>query len=426
MWGVNAMLFKRYFEGLRILSELPVSLKDPAEVTERMQAGKPFTVEVPRGIVARYDHLMETTKEKTRLLAPDLPPFKTLQIQLFALRLLAVGLALADLPWLALLLSTAQCLLAPCSLFVSCCMFIALAPPLFLGHYVVWGLLQGVSWAVLPGWLQPSLPINLPFIVALFVLDQGLCFRLTRATPAGPAQALPAGTLFKHCWYGFLNCKTYELLILLCARSWGCRVDLVLWLLDAYLGLSRRAAALAERRCGTWAFLFYTQHRMGHLPKVYDSAHKFHHTFRDSTAFDAHLYGSGMPEELVCIFVEAVGAALGVCPMSLGHYGLTQSWANKLGHARKEDGAGGMNEHADHHKEHNKNYGICNPMLDMLLGTRCDNKTAEYGCWRVQKTETDDVVRFDWSLTPGGKDIIKDYYGASLSRDLLNLVRNKW
>lgn len=420
------MLFQRYFQGLRILGELPLCMKDPSEAAVRLKAGQPFVVEVPKGIVTRYDRLMEDTKDSARRLAPALPPFGRLQAALFGLRLAAVGLALAGLPWLALLTSTAQYLLAPCSLFVSCAMFMALAPPLFLGHYAVWGVLQGVSSAVLPWWLQPSLPINLPFIVALLVLDQGICFRLTTVTPMGASHALPAATLFKHVWYGFLNCKTYEILILLCARSWGCRVNLVLWLLDAYFGLSRRAAEVAERHCGTWAFLFYTQHRMGHLPKVYDSAHKFHHTFRDSTAFDAHLYGSGMPEELVCIFVEALGASLGVCPMSLGHYGLTQSWANKLGHTRKADGAGGMNEHADHHKEHTKNYGISNPMLDMLLGTRCDSSAAEYGAWKVEKKETDELVRFEWSPSAGGKDVWNVYYNPVLSRDLLDMVRNKW
>lgn len=424
--GVNAMLFQRYFEGLRILGELPLDLRDPSEVNRRMQAEQPFAVEVPRGIVARYEQLMENTKESVRKDAPALPPFRSLQLWLFSLRVLAVVLALADLPCLALLLSMAQYVVAPCSLFVSCAMFMALAPPLFLGHYAVWGMLQGLSSALLPWWLQPSMPINLPFIVLLMVLDQGICYRLTAATPMGVAEPLPAGTLFKHCWYGFLNCKTYELLILLCARSWGCRINLAVWLIDAYFGLSQRAAQFAEEHCGTWAFLFYTQHRMGHLPKVYDSAHKFHHTFRDSTAFDAHLYGSGMPEELACIFVEALGAGLGVCPMSLGHYGLTQSWANKLGHTRKQDGAGGMNEHADHHKEHTKNFGISNPMLDMLLGTRCDSKQAEYGRWKVVKTETDEIVRFDWSPTPGGKDVWKVYYNPVLSRDLLDMVQNKW
>ena len=31
----------------------------------------------------------------------------------------------------------------------------------------------------------------------------------------------------------------------------------------------------------------------GHLPRVYEEAHKFHHYLHGSTAFDAHIYGSG-------------------------------------------------------------------------------------------------------------------------------------
>mmetsp|Transcript_4123 Transcript_4123/g.12916 ORF Transcript_4123/g.12916 Transcript_4123/m.12916 type:complete len:444 (-) Transcript_4123:89-1420(-) len=428
IWGVNAMLLRNYFQGLRILGELHLCFRDPGELAERMRLGDRFTVEAPRALVARYERLIEEAKENTRKHAPALLPFRDLQIILFGVRLLAVAVAFAGFPCLAMLTSTLQYVIAPCSFFVSLTMFIALAPPLFLGHYAVWSGLQGLSAALLPWWLRPSVPINMPFILLVLGLDQGLCVWLTQKTPTGPAEAVPPSTLFKHCWYGFLNCKTYELLILLCARAFGCRVDLAVWLLDARFGLSARAAAFLEGRCGTWAFLFYTQHRMGHLPKVYDSAHKFHHTFRDSTAFDAHIYGSGMPEELFCIFAEVLGAGLGLCPMSLGPNGLKQSWANKLGHTRKKDGAGGLNEHADHHKEHTKNYGISNPMLDMLFCTRCDNDRAEYGEWEVLKKQEEEVVRFEWQTNPKtkGQDVWKSYYDPSLTKDMAEVVLDVW
>jgi hypothetical protein len=51
---------------------------------------------------------------------------------------------------------------------------------------------------------------------------------------------------------------------------------------------------------------------------VYAQAHKFHHHLPDACAFDAHIYGSGAPEEYFLLLTELVVAAwLGCCPPSL-------------------------------------------------------------------------------------------------------------
>lgn len=420
---VNSLLFRNYLGSLKILNELPDVFKDHTKLTAQIDLGKPFKVEAPKSLVDRYEKLIETTKEGTRRLAPPLLPFIQLQCVLFGIRILAIGVALAGYPCLAMLVSALQYIVAPCNFFVSVAMFAALAPPLFLGHYAVWTMAQGVA-AVLPWWVQPSVPINGIFIVLLIIVDQYLCFRLTTKTPMGAAAKIPPAKLFNHFWFGFLNCKTYEILILVCAWSWGCRINLLVWGLDAYFGLTMRACEFAENNLGTWGFLFYTQHRMGHLPKVYDSAHKFHHTFRDSTAFDAHIYGSGMPEELVCIYVEVLGSAFGLCPMSLGHNGLSQSWANKLGHTRKEDSSGGCNEHVDHHKEHTKNYGICNPLFDMLFNTRCNNDYAEYGAWKAVKREDGENVVFDWEPNTTACKDVSSIYRPNLGRDMAAIAKD--
>ena len=42
-----------------------------------------------------------------------------------------------------------------------------------------------------------------------------------------------------------------------------------------------------------WATIYYHQHRIAHLPVVYDQSHKFHHYLHDTTPFDAHIYGAG-------------------------------------------------------------------------------------------------------------------------------------
>jgi len=115
--------------------------------------------------------------------------------------------------------------------------------------------------------------------------------------------------------------------------------------------------------------------------------------------------------------------------MSLGHHGLTMSWSNKLGHARKEEGAGGMNEHADHHKEHQKNYGICNPLFDMLFNTRCNSDYAEYGLWKVAKKEQVDKIVFEWEEnasvgSKAGDAVSKLYQKSSMGEDLLDIAKD--
>ena len=55
--------------------------------------------------------------------------------------------------------------------------------------------------------------------------------------------------------------------------------------------------------------LTYHVHRLSHLPTVYQHAHKLHHHLQGTTAFDATLYGWGMPEELVILPLELVMAA---------------------------------------------------------------------------------------------------------------------
>lgn len=37
---------------------------------------------------------------------------------------------------------------------------------------------------------------------------------------------------------------------------------------------------------------------------VYNQAHKFHHYLHDTTAFDAHVYGAGAPEEWWSLMLE--------------------------------------------------------------------------------------------------------------------------
>ncbi len=109
---------------------------------------------------------------------------------------------------------------------------------------------------------------------------------------------------------------SYFLLLLTCAPA--CRLNVAVWVIDAYLQLSPKFAAKFSEKTLHWAALFYHQHRLAHLPAVYPHAHKFHHHLPDACAFDAHIYGSGAPEEYFLLLAETVVAAcLGCCPPSL-------------------------------------------------------------------------------------------------------------
>jgi hypothetical protein len=103
---------------------------------------------------------------------------------------------------------------------------------------------------------------------------------------------------------------------LACAPS--CRINVVVWIIDAFAQLTPKFAAKFSEKTLHWASLFYHQHRLAHLPAVYSHAHKFHHHLPDACAFDAHIYGSGAPEEYFLLLTETIVAAcLGCCPPSL-------------------------------------------------------------------------------------------------------------
>ncbi len=59
-----------------------------------------------------------------------------------------------------------------------------------------------------------------------------------------------------------------------------------------------------------FAVMFYCEHRINHCPVVYAHAHKQHHYLHDTTAFDAHIYGSGANEEFAWVLAETLPCIL--------------------------------------------------------------------------------------------------------------------
>ena len=244
------------------------------------------------------------------------------------------------------------------------------------------------------------------------LVDQAVCLYITCWTRG--AVRLPAAKLAAHAALGFLNTKTMSLVVLLHAAALHHRLPLGLCLLEgAVLHATHRLRwvhhygrdckcedshgklPFGYRHCGNQSIrppdtlsiaqlpskvlmgltmhhspTFYHQHRMAHLPTVYQHAHKLHHQMHGTTAFDATLYGWGMPEELIILPLELVVLAWAGLPPTLANlHAMAVGLGNKYGHVMLEGDAAIDNFHADHHVIHNKNFGIFHCLLDLYLGT---------------------------------------------------------
>lgn len=171
--------------------------------------------------------------------------------------------------------------------------------------------------------------------------------------------------------------------------------------------------------------MFYCEHRINHCPVVYAHAHKMHHYLHDTTAFDGHIYGSGMNEEFLWIAAEvlpcltaaavcgpgAAAAGLGLFPFFLNAQTLHASWTNKGGHSRTSAAGADSwadfdadNFHADHHTLHRANYGSAyGVLIDFYFGT---NGKSTRGCFgKTFEIVSDDSSHHDASHG-AGSDIL--------------------
>jgi sterol desaturase/sphingolipid hydroxylase (fatty acid hydroxylase superfamily) len=362
---------------------------------EQLRTNKYFEIAADKGPRNEYNAKLDMIKETIRR-GSSAPSFHTNLLFFFALRIACVVAAFfVPIGWV-LALAALQFVLLPHSLFVSLAELWVLGLALFVGHFCVAMPLQLASSLLIPTALNLSLPISNTFIICFFVVDQLLCSLCVWRTPACATNPVTRTRLAQSVIFGFLNCKTYFLLLLLPLR--GLAIPLIPWAIDAYFELSIRVTRWSARKFLHWAALFYIQHSLAHLPNVYGDAHKFHHYLHDTTAFDAHIYGSGAPEEYFCLLGELLPALLfGTAPPSLSGCVLWISWTNKIAHSRKSVAEDGCNFHADHHLYHTKNFGGYYPPLDMYMGTAAI--TGENRCpgYRVLTEERPDDILFKFT-----------------------------
>jgi len=388
----NLLLLKFYLQSIAKVHSLPKWMRNPDTLKEVVNAKiengelEHFTLTLPNNTAKEYNDGLENMKGEMRKLhagEKEMFSYKTTLLLLFLLRFLCIVTAWYGNVVGTLAISSAQFLIAPYSLFVSFTLSLALAPPIYLCHYLSFYILQSLLSLLtlvtppllldIASYLSPYLylPIGPVFITLFFICDQAICLYCHLCTPS---REFTVRETMIHAVWGFLNTKTYTIVILLHMMNAGVCIPVVIWLLDWWLGLTLKLSDIISGLGAHWAELFYTQHRMAHLPKVYEHAHKLHHYLHGTLAFDAHIYGNGMPEEWFFLLVELLsGVTLGLIPATLNRLVLQYSVDNKFGHTQKPEDTCGDNFHADHHLLHVKNYGIYNCLMDMYFNTSNHN-----------------------------------------------------
>jgi hypothetical protein len=228
-------------------------------------------------------------------------------------------------------------------------------------------------------------PIDGAFIVWWLVIDQSVCLLFCYWTPQGRPVRYRPTRLLQSVGYGFINSKSYWLILLLACQ--GFRINLLAWVVLAVLPrrilrwTARLLRPLLPSRSLHRTFsdsMFYHSHRMVHLPCVYAQSHRHHHYLQDATPFDADLYGSGLPEEWVKLVTEvALCMVCGLMPWSLSFSAIRVSIRNRLGHTRTEIEE--TNFHVNHHVAHVRNFGMAWFPVDLLLGTEYTGGPARGG-----------------------------------------------
>ena len=200
--------------------------------------------------------------------------YKTTLLMIMLLRLTCIYTAWQGNVSATLFLSLFQFIIAPYSLFVSFGLAIALAPPIYASHYVSFNLIQAsisLASGFVPELIRAVLDLRLEigpvFVLGFFLYDQLACLYIHCCTPS---KTFSLRETLVHVVWGFLNTKTYTLVLLLHMMQAEVTIPVLLWLLDWKLELTLKVSTMVSRRFAHWLELFYTQHRIAHLPKGYE------------------------------------------------------------------------------------------------------------------------------------------------------------
>ena len=142
-------------------------------------------------------------------------------------------------------------------------------------------ILTAFANTIVPNEYNYVISISPTFLAVFLAIDQLLCAFTLFWTPVGRVEKMSPSRIWQSIWYGFLNCKTYYLILL--PVAYGSKIAIIPWIVDYAFGISN---LITNRTMAYWNVMFYLAHRIGHLPLVYADAHRFHHHLHDSTSFE--------------------------------------------------------------------------------------------------------------------------------------------
>ena len=408
----NWLVFTFYIEFFSKLLTLDRNLLGWDKINENLKAYGRFEFSFPIAMSREYNQAIRTLGEKLRKLENErAETFTFRMIFFFVIRSICVVTAYYGSLYLTVLISLLQFVALPYSFFVAFAKIIELFPPLFMSSMLVFPILQYIKSFVAPQFYY-TITINNNFIICFFLIDQILCLICTFITPRGKTVQMTTERILKSVFFGFINTKSYFLVLLFLLR--GVNLSLFVWIFDAILNISGRISQFMNGKIPCWEILFYHQHRIAHLPYVFQDAHKFHHYLSDTTSFDAHIYGSGAPEEWHCLMLELLPSFFfGTVPPSLTYHVLKISWSNKVAHTRNVDGNNGENQHADHHLYHVKNY-CWFPPLEMYMQTCTNNNIFTAYGYKISKRIEDNKAVFSFAKS-----------GATENKAVFNFIKSE-
>lgn len=393
---VLSLYFSFIFRFSEVHSKLP-----SGELMENIAveaAGGAIELQLPRAFADTFNKkFKETTAEMLKELGES--DFTSILINSFAVRAVQCIVTFAAGWQWGLSAGLLQFLVAPLSFTGSFIRLLTNVSDCLL-HYACSAVAAVVLLAL--GLSLPTIRIDATFLVAFLLVDFVLNLMVYTFTSErfGPCR------LLIHIAYGTFNTKTYFLVVMGCLR--GYELNLGQLALASILTIALRQKGLYKQllQASGWPCFpvcFYVEHRIGHLPVVYQHAHKMHHYLHDSTAFDAHIYGSGMNEEFFWILAETLPCLLAPSfffPYFLNFDTLYSSWTNKSSHTRtadeKEYGfCDEANFHADHHTLHRANFGSSQGiLLDVYFGTAGANTRGAAGLTYERKEHPSDPEKF--------------------------------
>lgn len=387
---IIGLYFSVVFRFSEVHRDLPSGqLMEHLDTVEREQ------LRLPKAFAEDFNRRFGEVTKRILQVCEDEPDFSTILASSFVVRALECLACWACGCW-GLLVGPLQFVVAPLSFTGSFIRFLTNVSDCLL-HYAC-SFVVALAFVLTGHNRGPMMTIDTRFVVGFLSID----FFLNCLVYVVTSERFGAQRLLLHAAYGTFNTKTYFFVVL--GSLFGYRFDLRVVILTGLLTLAVKSYGLHKtilKGCGWPCFpvCFYVEHRIGHLPVVYQHAHKMHHYLHDTTAFDAHIYGSGMNEEFFWIWAEVLPCLL--CPSLFFPYFLNfdtlyMSLTNKPAHTRTCEGScwsmAEDNFHADHHTLHRANYGSAlGVLLDFYFGTQ-GSQTKGAGGLAYQRSEEGDQI----------------------------------